>query len=80
MFKYRLKELRKKHKLSQSELAKTFNITQTAISRLETGETSATEDIINKAADYFGVTTDYLLGRTNIKNIYHYVKKWYSLI
>ena len=80
MFKYRLKELRKKHKLSQSELAKTFNITQTAISRLETGETSATEDIINKAADYFGVTTDYLLGRTNIKSIYNYIKKWCYLI
>ncbi|WP_122639870.1 helix-turn-helix domain-containing protein [Romboutsia sp. Marseille-P6047] len=75
MFNKRLKELRKKHKLTQVELAKVFNITQRALSRLENGETAATEDIINKTADYFGVSSDYLLGRTNIKNIYLYLKK-----
>lgn len=75
MFKKRLRELRKKHKLNQSELALIFNITQTAVSRLETGEVAPTEEIINKTADYFGVSTDYLLGRTNIKNIYIYLKK-----
>lgn len=78
MFKTRLRELRKMHKLSQSELASFFNITQTALSRLETGEVAPTEEIINKSADFFGVSADYLLGRTNIKNIYQYIKKWYS--
>lgn len=75
MFNKKLKELRKKNKLTQVELAKIFNITQRSLSRLESGETAATEDIINKTADFFGVSTDYLLGRTKIKNIYIYLKK-----
>ncbi|XTR39276.1 helix-turn-helix domain-containing protein (plasmid) [Paraclostridium tenue] len=75
MFKDRLKELRKKNKLSQTELAKVFNITQTALSRLETGETVATEEIIIKSAEFFNVSTDYLLCRTDIKNIYNFLKE-----
>lgn len=75
MFNIRLKELRKKYNLSQVELAKKFNITQRSLSRLEKGETAPTEYIINRAADVFNVSADYLLGRTNIKNIYKFLKK-----
>lgn len=75
MFKDRLKQLRKQNKLTQIELAKIFNITQTALSRLETGETVATEEIIVKSSIFFNVSTDYLLCRTDIKNIYQYLKE-----
>lgn len=75
MFKDKLKELRKSSKLSQSELAHKFNLTQRAYSRLERGETAATEEIILIAANFFNVSTDYLLDRTDIKNIYLYLKK-----
>lgn len=74
MFNEKLKELRLKHKLSQKDLAIKLNITQTALSRLECGTTTAHEDIINKVADLFDVSTDYLLGRTEIKNIYKFLK------
>ena len=80
MFKDRLRTLRRSRNLSQENLAKIFNITQRSLSRLETGESAPTEDIINKAADFFGVSSDYMLGRTNIKNIYNYIKKWCYLI
>ena len=74
MFNEKLKELRLKHKLSQKDLAIKLNITQTALSRLECGTTTAHEDIINQVADLFDVSTDYLLGRTEIKNIYKFLK------
>lgn len=74
MFNKKLKELRLKRNLSQKELAKKLNITQTALSRLESGTTTAHEEIIVKVADFFDVSTDYLLGRTEIKNIYKFIK------
>lgn len=74
MFNKRLRELRIKNKFSQKELAKKLNITQTALSRLENGTTAAHEEIIVKVADLFDVSTDYLLGRTEIKNVYKFIK------
>lgn len=74
MFNKKLKELRLKRNLSQKELATKLNITQTALSRLESGTTTAHEEIIIKVADFFDVSTDYLLGRTDIKNIYKFIK------
>lgn len=70
MFKNRLKELRKEHCLTQNDLGRILSITQRSISRFETGETFPTEEVLNKIADLFDVSTDYLLGRTNIRNIY----------
>ena len=58
----RIKELRESKGISQTELAKNFNLTYTAISRWETGlRTPTLEDII-LLAKFFDVTTDYLLG------------------
>ena len=70
MFKNRLKELRKEHCLTLNDLGRMLSITQRSISRFETGETFPTEEVLNKIADLFDVSTDYLLGRTNIRNIY----------
>ncbi|MBE6915994.1 MAG: helix-turn-helix transcriptional regulator [Ruminococcaceae bacterium] len=60
----RLKELRKKHKLSQVRLSIDLNMSQNTISRYETGEREPGIAELILIADYFDVSVDYLLGRT----------------
>ena len=61
----RLAELRKSRKISQLKLAMDLNMNQNSISRYETGEREADYDTLIKIADYFNVSIDYLLERTN---------------
>lgn len=75
MFGKRLKLLRLQYKLTQTELGKNLNLSQRAISSYENGLRFPDEQILNLIADYFNVSVDYLLGRTDIKNIYLYLKK-----
>lgn len=58
----RIKELRQEQKISQMQLSKQTGITQAAIARYELNisEPRATE--IKKLCDFFGVTSDYLIG------------------
>ena len=63
--KLRLKELRKKRKISQLKLALDLNMNQNSISRYETGEREADYETLLRFADYFGVSLDYLFGRTD---------------
>ena len=60
----RLKELRKKKGISQLRLATELNTTQNTISRYETGEREPGIDELIKIANYFNVSVDYLIGRT----------------
>ena len=62
MFNIRLKELRSEKKISQQTLAKVLGCHQSMITRWERGECEPTETVIKKAAIYFGVTADYLIG------------------
>ena len=62
-FATRLKELRYEHKLSQTDLAKALNVSQSMIARWESDECEPTATNIITIANYFSVTTDYLLGR-----------------
>lgn len=57
-----IKELRKSKKLSQKDLADILNVHQTAVSQWEQKRTMPDIDMIKKLANYFGVTTDYILG------------------
>ena len=61
----RLKDLRIKNKLSQSELAKNVNISQPAINYWELGKRTPNANAIITLANYFGVSTDYLLGESD---------------
>lgn len=61
---FRLKELRKKRRISQVALAMELNLNQNSISRYETGEREADYATLIALADYFNVSIDYLLGRT----------------
>ena len=64
---FRLKQLRKEKKISQLKLAFDLNMSQNTISRYETGEREADYASLIKFADYFNVSLDYLLGRTDKK-------------
>ena len=64
MQNFRLKELRCKRNITQIKLAFDLGISQTALSRYETGERQADYAMLKKLADYFGVSIDYLLGET----------------
>ncbi|MBE5742051.1 MAG: helix-turn-helix transcriptional regulator [Clostridiales bacterium] len=65
---FRLRELRKERKISQLKLALDLNMTQNTISRYETCEREADYECLIKFANYFNVSVDYLLGRTNKRN------------
>lgn len=65
----RLKELRKKRGISQLKLAMDLSMNQNSISRYETGEREADYATLIKFADYFNVSIDYLLERTDNPNM-----------
>lgn len=66
-FAYRLSNLRKDHDLSQKQLADHLHVTHSQISRIESGETKNPNiSIVIDAARFFHVSTDYLLGITQI--------------
>ena len=64
---FRLKQLRKEKNISQLKPAFDLNMSQNTISRYETGEREADYASLIKFANYFNVSIDYLLGRTNTK-------------
>ena len=66
---FRLKELRKQNKISQLKMALDLNMNQNTISRYENMEREADYATLIRMADYFDVSLDYLLGRTNEKEI-----------
>ena len=61
----RLKELRKSKGISQLKLAMDLNMNQNTISRYENGVRQADYETLIKFADYFKVSIDYLLERTD---------------
>lgn len=64
---FRLRELRKSRSISQLKLAGDMNMSQNTISRYENMEREADYEALIKFADYFDVSLDYLLGRTEKK-------------
>ena len=61
----RLKELRKARKITQIKLAMDLNMNQNTISRYENGTRQADYQTLILLADYFDVSIDYLLERTD---------------
>ena len=60
---YILSELRLKKNLSQAELAKILGTTQSSVGHWESGRRNFSPEMLLKIAEYFNVSTDYLLGR-----------------
>ena len=66
MNKYqRIRDLREDRDLNQTQVAKILGMSQTGYSKYETGENDIPTAILIKLADYYNVSTDYLLRRTN---------------
>ena len=65
-FSERVKELRKSKDLTQRQMANALGITERSCQRYE-ADNNPNKDTLMKLADFFNVSTDYLLGRTDCK-------------
>ncbi|VIG04282.1 DNA-binding protein [Clostridioides difficile] len=73
-FGQRLKEIRVQKNLTGEELGKILNVTKVAISNWESGRRFPSQNILISIADYFNVSLDFLLCRTNLKQDFIYDK------
>ena len=64
----RIKQLRNEKNINQDVLAKLLGLEIAGISKLETGRVPLKDEYIVKLAEYFEVSTDYLLGKSDIRN------------
>ncbi|MBU3145593.1 helix-turn-helix domain-containing protein [Clostridium sp. CF012] len=69
-FNERFRALRQDKDLTQDVLAKELNIDRKTLSNYETAYRTPSIYLVVKIADYFNVSTDYLLGRTDIADPY----------
>lgn len=71
MMKYEnIRSLRIDRGITQKTIAEYLNIKQNTYSQYEIGVLNYPVDVVVKLADYYNVSTDYLLGRTTIKDLY----------
>lgn len=63
----RIRNLREDHDLKQEDLAAYLNCTQACYSNYENGRRDIPTDVLQALADFYQVSTDYLLGRTSSK-------------
>lgn len=68
----RIRNLREDRDMTQTKIAKILGMSQTGYSKYETGENDIPTAILIKLADYYDVSVDYILERTNNPNTnYH---------
>ena len=70
MYEHRLRALREDHDLSQKQIADLLKVHQTTYSDYELGQVNIPVNALHILADYYGVSVDYLLGRTRCKEPY----------
>ena len=68
--KDRILNLRIENSLTQSQMAKIFNVGISTISMWEQGQRIPRPNTLQDICDYFNVDMDYLMGRSDIKNSY----------
>ena len=66
-----LRSLREDRDLRQKDIAAILNISQNTYSQYETGVISLTAEVLIKLSDYYGVSVDYLLDRTDNPSTQH---------
>lgn len=64
-----LRAIREDNDIKQKDIAKFLNVSQNTYSQYETGVISLTAEILIKLSDYYNVSIDYLLDRTNNPHI-----------
>lgn len=70
MYEHKIRDLREDRDLSQKTLAEYLQIHQTTYSDYELGRLNVPVAVLHKLADFYGVSIDYLLGRTQTKTPY----------
>lgn len=65
----RIRDLREDQDLNQTQVAKMLGMSQTGYSKYETGENDIPTIILIKLADFYDVSVDYLLNRTDNKKM-----------
>jgi len=65
IFSERFKELRLGKKLAQTEIAKILNVSNGTVGLWETGKRLPSYEVLVRIANFFDVTTDFLLGRVD---------------
>lgn len=68
-FSDRLKKMRIQKGLTQKQLANELDIAERQMQRYEYGASEPTKIVLIKMADYFNVSIDYLVGRTDKKEV-----------
>ena len=66
----KIRDLREDNDLSQKDIAKYLNVKQNTYSRYETNDVNIPIETLEKLADYYNTSVDYLLGRTDEKQPY----------
>ena len=61
----RLRDLREDRDLTQKEIAAILNVSQNTYSQYETGKITLTAEVLLTLSEFYGVSTDYLLGKTD---------------
>ena len=69
MYFQRLRDLREDADMNQTDVAKLLFTSQTVYSRYERGFQTIPVEHLLILADFYGVSTDYILGRTNVKEV-----------
>jgi transcriptional regulator with XRE-family HTH domain len=70
LFSEILKQLRIEKNLSQKDVANAIGVDRTTYTKYETGKSQPDFVTMQKLAEFYSVSVDYLLGRTNIRNPY----------
>ncbi|MGN9165827.1 helix-turn-helix domain-containing protein [Tissierellaceae bacterium HCP3S3_D8] len=68
-FGNRLRQLRLENNMTQEDLSKELNVSRATVGRYENDDRFPDKDTLKNIADIFNVSTDYLLGRINMKNL-----------
>lgn len=69
MYFQRLRDLREDRDMNQTQVAALLHTSQTVYSRYERGYQTIPVEHLLILADFYGVSTDYILGRTNIQHM-----------
>lgn len=69
IFQNRLRSIRNERGVSQRQAAQEFGITKVGYQNYESGRRQPSFDMLNALADFFGVSIDYLFGRTDNPNV-----------
>ena len=70
MYENRLRDVREDRDLKQRDIAELLKVHQTTYSDYELGRLNIPVAVLHTLADFYGVSIDYLLGRTNSKDPY----------